>query len=105
MSYPTNTGAIIAWLYPEGQFGIDYTIELINGSVAISQWADVKLGPQPTPEQVVQQELLWRNSTTWAAQAKSRKGREAKAALALPDSDDPVIMRRKLNAALHLIQR
>jgi hypothetical protein len=45
------------------------------------------------------------NSATWAAQAKARKDREAKAALALPDSDDPVILRRKLNAALHLIQR
>jgi hypothetical protein len=45
------------------------------------------------------------NSGLWAAQAKARKDREAKAALALPDSDDPVILRRKLNAALHIIQR
>ena len=45
------------------------------------------------------------NRATWSAQAKARKDREAKAALALPDSDDPVILRRKLNAALHLIQR
>ena len=45
------------------------------------------------------------NAATWAAQAKARKDREAKVALALPDSDDPVILRRKLNAALHLIQR
>jgi hypothetical protein len=45
------------------------------------------------------------NSATWAAQSAARKDREAAAALALPDSDDPVILRRKLNAALHLIQR
>ena len=45
------------------------------------------------------------NSATWAAQAAARKDREAKAALALPDSEDPIILRRKLNAALHLIQR
>ena len=45
------------------------------------------------------------NAATWAAQSAARKDREVKAALALPDSDDPVILRRKLNAALHLIQR
>jgi hypothetical protein len=45
------------------------------------------------------------NAALWSAQAAARKDREAKAALALPDSDDPVILRRKLNAALYLIQR
>ena len=45
------------------------------------------------------------NAATWSAQSAARKDREAKAALALPDSDDPKILRRKLNAALHLIQR
>ena len=41
----------------------------------------------------------------WAVQAAARKDRKAKAALALPDSTDPETLRRKLNAALHLIQR
>jgi hypothetical protein len=58
-----------------------------------------------TPEE---REMATRNTTnaaTWAAHAAARKDREAAASLALPDSDDPIILRRKLNAALHLIQR
>jgi hypothetical protein len=50
------------------------------------------------------QETQDANRSAWAVQAAARKDREAKAALALPDSDDPKILRRKLNAALHLIQ-
>jgi hypothetical protein len=102
--YTTNTAQIIKLMYPNAGFD-DYIITIVPGGCAITYWDAAKLGEQPTPEQVVQQELLWRNSTTWAAQSKARKNREAKAALALPDSDDPIILRRKLNAALHLIQR
>jgi len=43
------------------------------------------------------------NKATWAEQAQARKDREAAAALAEPDSTDPNILRRKLNAALHLL--
>lgn len=55
---------------------------------------------EPTAE-----EQLAANRARWAEQAQSRKDREAAAALALPDSDDPEILRRKLNAALTLIAR
>jgi len=43
----------------------------------------------------------------WADHAAARKDREVKAALALPDPTDSTLdtLRRKLNAALHLIQR
>lgn len=58
-----------------------------------------------TPEQEAAHLLAVTNKAAWAAQAVARKDREAKSALALPDSDDPTILRRKLNAALHLIQR
>jgi hypothetical protein len=69
----------------------------------LDYWPEHLFGSKPTNEQIAQNELAWRNSTTWAAQAAARKDREAKVALALPDSDDPTILRRKLNAALHLI--
>jgi hypothetical protein len=39
----------------------------------------------------------------WAAQAQARKERAARKALALPDSDDPTILKQKLNAALALL--
>jgi len=41
--------------------------------------------------------------TLWADQAQARKEREARKALALPDSDDPTILKQKLNAALALL--
>lgn len=50
-------------------------------------------------------ERLAYNRTQWATQAQARKDRAANAALAEPDSDDPQVLRRKLNAALHLISR
>ena len=99
MSYPAASAAIIRWLWPNLRPLDDWYFE--GGDLV---WL-IQDPPKPTDEQLAQQELLWRNSTTWAAQAAARKDREAKIALALPDSDDPAILRRKLNAALHLIQR
>lgn len=55
---------------------------------------------EPTSE-----ERLAYNRTLWTEQAQARKDRAANAALAEPDSDDPQVLRRKLNAALHLISR
>jgi hypothetical protein len=55
---------------------------------------------EPTAE-----EQLAANRARWADLAQARKDREAATALALPDSDDPEILRRKLNAALTLIAR
>jgi hypothetical protein len=46
---------------------------------------------------------LYENRRLWAAQAQSRKERDARNALALPDSDDPKILKQKLNAALALL--
>lgn len=63
--------------------------------------------PEPQPNEA---ELLanfdadlYANQQTWAAQARSRKDREARKALALPDSDDPKILKQKLDAALALL--
>jgi hypothetical protein len=39
----------------------------------------------------------------WADQAQARKERDARKVLALPDSDDPAILKQKLNAALALL--
>lgn len=47
--------------------------------------------------------ILATNRQTWAAQAQARKDRDARKALALPDSDDPKILKQKLNAALALL--
>ena len=100
MMYLADTAAILISLgYTPG---IDFIATSVDGVVTLN-WTNTD--PRPTPEDIAQKELLWRNAATWATQAKARKDREAKAALALPDSDDPVILRRKLNAALHLIQR
>jgi hypothetical protein len=48
-------------------------------------------------------ERLAYNRAMWAQQAQSRKDREAQSALAEPDSDSPAVLRRKLSAALHLL--
>jgi hypothetical protein len=100
MHYSVNTAHILIWMgySPPRDFLLSGTPSELN-----LDW--FHSDPKPTPEYIAQQDLHWRNSTTWAAQAAARKDREAKAALALPDSDDPIILRRKLNAALYLIQR
>ena len=99
MSLSPETPEILQFMgfVPEDDFSM-----YDSGGVLSLVW---HVNPHPTDEEIAQQELPLRNSATWAAQAAARKDREAKAALALPDSDDPVILRRKLNAALHLIQR
>lgn len=43
------------------------------------------------------------NKAVWAQQAQARKDREAQSALAEPDSENPAVLKRKLNAALHLL--
>ena len=100
-----NLPTILQFTYPAADPAADYRIELRDGQYVIAYWDTATLGEQPTAEYLAQKELAAVNSTTWAAQSKARKDREAKVALALPDSDDPIILRRKLNAALHLIQR
>ena len=100
-----NLPAILRFTYPAADPATDYRIELRDGQYVIAYWDTATLGEQPTAEYLAQQDLPATNAATWAAQSAARKDREAKVALALPDSDDPVILRRKLNAALHIIQR
>jgi hypothetical protein len=102
MSLPRTTNQILTHLgyQPEHDFRFDWLSAAEGGKL---EW--LHPDPQPTEAEILAAELPAANAATWAAQAAARKDREAKAALALPDSDDPVILRRKLNAALHLIQR
>jgi len=104
MSYPENTGSIIAALYPLAQPLEDYTVErLADGSIDITAWDEAKLGSKPSAEDVSAAAPRVANAARWAVQAKARKDREASAALAEPESSDPNVLRRKLNAALHLL--
>ena len=94
--------------YPDLQFGpnesgVECAIFRENGVDSIVQWNR----PEPKPDEA---ELLanfdaglYANRQTWEAQARARKDREARKALALPDSDDPAILKQKLNAALALL--
>jgi hypothetical protein len=87
------------WLTAQGAMNIDTGDTVPAASINPD---DVR---SDAPANPAQDRQTWLNKEVWAAQAAARKDREAKAALALPDSDDPVILRRKLNAALQLIQR
>jgi hypothetical protein len=80
----------------------DFQVRFTDGAYTLL-WLSDK--PRPTDDDIAQQEQRSINASKWYAQSVARKDREAKAALALPDSDDPIFLRRKLNAALHLIQR
>jgi hypothetical protein len=95
--------------YPGLVLGMDSSAECVvesnvNGE-RITHWSRPE--PQPVEADILAafDADLYANRALWSAQAAARKDREAKAALALPDSDDPAILRRKLNAALYLIQR
>ena len=101
--YPQNTARILSYLFPALEPQVDYRVHA-SASGADLDWLTGAV-TQPTEAEILAAELPATNAATWAAQSQARKDREAKAALALPDSDDPVILRRKLNAALHLIQR
>ena len=51
----------------------------------------------------IAEERLAFNRAQWSEQAQARKERDARKVLALPDSDDPAILKQKLNAALALL--
>lgn len=68
-------------------------VDALNGVITrTDDWRE------PTAE-----ERLAFNQTQWAEQAQARKDREARKVLALPDSEDPAMLKQKLNAALALL--
>lgn len=96
--YPINTPKI---LWAQGYTDDDFSTTAEDGGTVRLNWFAAS-GP-PAAAEVAAAAPLIENRQRWAAQAAARKEREARAALAEPDSDDPAVLRRKLNAALQLL--